>query len=116
MFSSRVWILLNISLGVAALFLILTFFGVSVPSVGKVQYWMDQEEPLCVVNWQEDYAPLDEINRCCLEAAQQLTCLRKPKELSAGRVDWVCQSGPGVVGYWLNNKAYHYCQQQVFWR
>lgn len=114
--STRIWVLLNLSLGIVAVLLLLQFFGISLPTVGKAQYWLDREEPRCFVNWKEEYSPLADLDRCCLLAGQQFGCIQKYKELPSGRMDFVCETGSNTVNYWLNAKAYRYCQQQVFWR
>ena len=116
MLSIRQWFILNISLSILAFLLIFNLLGFALPSAGKVALLLDKETPLCIVSWKEEYTPWDDLDRCCLEARQQLSCSRETKELpSFGRVDRVCSTGTGTVRYWLNNKAYRYCQQQVFW-
>ncbi|MEK6937471.1 MAG: hypothetical protein AABX04_00360 [Nanoarchaeota archaeon] len=113
---SKVWIVVNVSLSVIALLLLLSFFGITLPSLGQVQYILDREEPLCVVNWQGQLNSWPEIDSCCLEARKQLECLFYQKNTDLGRIDWICQTGSSSVSYGLNSKAHRYCQQQNYWR
>jgi hypothetical protein len=106
------WFIFNVGLSLIALFLILNFFDVPLPSVGKVLYEIDREEPRCLVNWQGQATAWNDLDRCCLEAQAQLGCQREGEQ-------WTCKTGDNDqnnVQYQLNNKAYRYCQQQVFWR
>lgn len=111
----RIWLTINVSLGIIAVLLLLTLLGVTFPTFGKAQYLLDREQPLCVVNWKDNFNAWNDVDSCCLEARKQLECIPEQKQLESGRVDWNCRTGPGAVGYWLNNKAYWYCQQQKFW-
>ncbi|MFH0701742.1 MAG: hypothetical protein V2A62_04865 [Candidatus Woesearchaeota archaeon] len=113
---SKVWIVVNVSLGVIALLLLLSFFGITLPSLGQVQYVLDREEPLCVVNWQGQLNSWPEIDSCCLEARKQLECFFYQQQTDLGRIDWICKTGSGSVSYGLNSKVYRYCQQQSYWR
>ena len=111
----RVLVVINISLGLVAVLLLLNLFGVTFPSLGNARFYLDQSEPLCVVNWKENYNSWSDVDNCCLEVKKQLSCIEESKELESGRVNWVCQTGSGqVLKYWLNNKAYYYCQKSVY--
>jgi hypothetical protein len=100
---------INISLVLISALLILTLFDVHLPSLGQAFFIIDQEDPLLVVNWKDDYNSYN-LQRGCFEARQQAECLPVKKVLPQGEVDWVCQSGNSVK-YWLNNKAYYQCTQ-----
>ncbi len=115
MVSAKQWFLMNLSLVALAAILVLNFFGLTIPSAGQVASLFDQEDPLCLTRWKEEFTPWNDIDRCCLETRKQLECTKEVKELSWGRVNHVCKTGPGTVSYWLNNKAYRYCQQQEYW-
>lgn len=115
-FGSKVWIIINISLSLIALLLLLNFLDITLPSLGQVQYVLDREEPLCLVNWQGEVNSWPEIDSCCLEARKQLECLFYQQQTNLGRIDWICKTGGSSVSYGLNSKAYRYCQQQNYWK
>ncbi len=102
------WFILNVGLSLIAVLLFLNLMDVQLPSVGKVLYELDQEQPSCVVEWERQATEWNDLNRCCLEAQAQLGCQRIKEQ-------WICQTGEKLQ-YKLNNKAYRYCQQQSFWR
>ena len=110
MASKKTLTIINISLIFIALLLILNLFGFELPSIGQAISFFDDSEPLCIVNWQDDFNELEDLDRCCLEVKKQAECSNENK---AG-VNWVCQSGAGSIKYWLNNKAYSYCKQRSF--
>lgn len=110
MVSERALLVINISLGLLSLLLLFTLLGVKLPTLGQAQYVLDTEEPVCLINWKDDFTPFEDLDRCCLQARQQLDCHREQKD----NLDWVCQTGVSVK-YWLNNKAYNYCRQQPYW-
>jgi len=107
---------LNVSLGIIALLLLLNLFNITLPSLGQVQYVLDRETPLCLVEWKGSQESWNDIDNCCLEARKQLECEFNVQNTKFGRVDWTCSTGEGSVSYGLNNKAYRYCQQQNYWR
>ena len=117
MFSGKGLIAANVTLALIALLLLLNLGGISLPSVGKARFLLDKHEPVIMVGWKNQYAACPDILRCCAEAAQQLRCSPEQKTLLGSIVNEVCQTGTGeVLQYWLNNKAYYYCQEQVFWK
>jgi len=63
-----------------------------------------------MINWQDQFTSLEDLDRCCLQARQQGDCQQESKE----NLDWVCGSDAGLQ-LWLNNKAYNYCKQQPYW-
>lgn len=110
MVSAKVWTTINVSLGLISLLLILNLTGVELPSLGQAQYALDKEDPVCIVNWQDNFNQWNDLDRCCLEAKKQLDCHRE----SLDDLDWVCQSG-NELKYWMNNKAFNYCKQLRIW-
>ncbi|MBT4651300.1 hypothetical protein HOC13_02140 [Candidatus Woesearchaeota archaeon] len=116
MASDKVMAIINVSLGLIAVLLLINLFGVELPSLGQAKLFLDKEEPVCVVNWKEDYSLWGDIDSCCLEVRKQLGCELVVEGLEDWDVDWVCKTGEGkVLKYWLNDKAYNYCQQSVIW-
>ena len=110
MLSGRSLFIINVSLGLLALLLLIMFVGVKLPTLGQAQYVLDKEEPLCMIEWQGEMTSFYDIDRCCLQAREQLECQAQPK----GDLDWMCGAKAGLQ-IWLNNKAYNYCRQQPYW-
>ena len=115
MAAERVWWIMNVSLALIALLLTFTFIGITLPNLGKVISTFDPQEPLCIVQVEEHHSPWDDLPRCCLEAQAQLDCVREQNNFPEGNTYFSCRTSPQVQ-YLFNNKAFSYCQQQVFWR
>lgn len=103
----KIWLAINISLGIVIMFLVLSLAGVTFPTVGQAKYLLDPDEPQFGVGGIEGLQPGGNLNRFCLEARMQGSCYKQ-----AGDFDWVCGE---KIRYWMNNKAYYYCIQQRFW-
>ena len=103
-------VIANISLVFIAILLFLNLFEIQLPSLGKAQYILDREEPLCIVNYQDNFNEWNDLDSCCLEARKQLEC----KIVQLEKPYWSCQTGTKLK-YLLNNKAYRYCQQSRIW-
>lgn len=116
MTSKRVWTIINISLALMAFLLLLNFFGVILPSLGQAQLILDPEDPLCVVNWKDEYNQWDDLDRCCFEIQKLAGCNREIffVEDKGFSLDWRC-GRDNVANILLNNKAYNYCRQQRIW-
>ncbi len=110
MVSERALFIINISLGITALLLLLVLLGIKLPTIGQAQYMLDKEEPKCAVSFGEELTAMADIDRCCLNAREQLGCHREQYQ----DLDWACSTGAGLK-YHLNNKAYNYCRQQPYW-
>lgn len=114
--SQKVLAAMNISLALIAILLLLHLFGLRFPSLGQAFVSLDKTSPLCVVQWQQEFTPWNDYDRCCLEARRQLECSREEQQLAAGAVQWHCATGAGnVPTIWLNSKVYAYCREQPFW-
>lgn len=110
MVSDRVWGILNISLGIVAVFLVLSLFEFKLPSLGMAHATFDKQDPICIVDWKNEFTVWDDLDSCCFYVRQQLKCVSDNRILDEKEVDWVCGTGKGTVRYWLNNKAYYSCQ------
>ncbi len=110
---NKKWLVVaNISLFMLAALLTLNLFEVKVPSLGTALYLLDKTEPQCIVNWQKEYTSWSDLDACCFEVRQQLHCSSDKKVILGKEVQWVCQTGTGeVLKYWLNDKAYYYCNK-----
>lgn len=116
MFSKRVLVIANFSLGIISLFLLANLFNFPTPSFGAAIGYLDQEEPSCFVQSKGSFTAWNDLNRCCLEASKQLGCEFNEKNIDGTRIDWVCQNTPRGISYNLNNKAYQYCRTLDVWR
>ena len=110
MISDKIWIVLNVSLSIVAIFLILNLFNINFPSVGNAQAFFDKSEPICIVDWKNELTPWNDLEQCCFQVRQQLRCKQDTHILEDKHVNWVCSTGPEAVKYWLNNKAYYSCE------
>jgi len=116
MVKAKVWAVINISLSLIVVVLLLNLFEVTIPTVGQAKYVLDKEDASCIVQWNDELNSWNDIDYCCLEAKKQLSCEKSKLFVENKELDWVCQTGSGdVLKYWLNNKAYNYCKQQVIW-
>lgn len=112
----KLWIIIDVCLGLLILILGLSFLNFNFPSFGKALYFMNPEDPLCITNYQEHYTLLKDLNQCCFEAKKMLACTKEITQLEKGETNWVCQTGRGEVPkVRLNNKAYQYCLNLPFW-
>ena len=110
MVSGKTLFIINVSLGLLSVLLLLMLFGLKIPTLGQAEYALDKEEPVCMLEWEGELTPLEDIDRCCLQAKQQFECKAESKD----NLDWLCSAGEGLQ-IWLNNKAYNYCKQQPYW-
>ena len=109
---------INIALVLTAVFLVLHFFEVELPSVGMAQYYLDKSNPVCVANFKEDYSLVGDMGQCCLELQSQLECEGWQEEILVGgeklRINKKCHTGESVIGYLINNKAYNFCLREGY--
>lgn len=111
MASPKEWLVINVSLCFIIVLLTLNVAGVKLPSLGQAIYALDQEPPFLAVEWKGELTNCLDLNRCCLEAREQVECIREPFNSTQGKMSWVCRSG-NKLQYRMNNKAYNYCQLQ----
>jgi hypothetical protein len=115
MASARRLTIINISLLFLAVLLLLNLLDITFPSIGQARLALDESEPLCVVDYEGKGNGWNDIDRCCLEAKKQLGCSDEVHYFLEGKVEKVCKSSDSGVKYWLNGKAYLYCQQIPIW-
>ncbi len=109
--SLKEWTVINFSLLFIILLLTLNLAGIKLPSLGQAIYALDQEKPLLAVEWKGKLTECNDLNRCCLEAMEQVECLHQIVNSPRGKMEWTCHSS-SELQYRLNNKAYSYCRQQ----
>jgi len=107
------WAIVNISLALIVILLVLHLFNIQISPIGQAV--VTTEDTFCVVNWQNEYTPTNDLNRCCFEARKQLSCKRNHEVLDNGIVGWSCQTGEGGLRILLNDQAYRYCVKQEYW-
>ncbi|MBI2152048.1 hypothetical protein HYU21_04945 [Candidatus Woesearchaeota archaeon] len=117
MVSWKQWVIINICLVFVFLLLLLNFYGVKLPSFGHAQYIIQKGEPSCAIEWQAQLTEWNDIDRCCLEARQQLSCKKEKYSTPDKNYDRTCQTGNSnkVIKILLNDKAYYYCRLEPFW-
>ena len=112
MVSERQWVVINASLIGIILLLALNLFQIDAPALGKA--FFPTENPVCAVQSNGEVSLWPDIDRCCLQATQQLDCSTEKMELQGADFTRVCSSTPEIK-FWLNNGAYQYCTQQPYW-
>nr|MBT4247243.1 hypothetical protein [Candidatus Woesearchaeota archaeon] len=114
MVSDRALSIINVSLAFIIILLFLNLFNIGIPSLGKSTFAEIPADAVCLVNVGDEFTPWADLDRCCLESRKQLSCSREdpPADFDVNRV---CQTENSPARYWLNNKAYRYCQQQTYW-
>ena len=112
--SEKTWTTINVSLALISILLLLTLFGVELPTLGQAQYALNKDEPLCYLDLQGELTQYNNLDRCCLEARKQSLCIRNVLIKDNLKLDWQCDAGSGN-GYRLNTKAFLYCKQQPYW-
>lgn len=115
MVNRRIWSILNVSLSLVSVILVLTLFGVELPTVGQAQYLLDTEDELCVLEWNNELSIFGDIDRCCLEAKKQLSCEGEVLDTEFGKTTKHCSTGASTVSFHLNQKAHNYCKGLGFW-
>ena len=87
------------------------------PSFGQAQYILQKGAPSCAIEWRAQLTEWNDIDRCCLEARQQLSCKKEEYVLADQNYNRVCQTGSSdkVIKIRFNDKAYYYCRLQPFW-
>ena len=114
MVSDRALSIINVSLALVSILLFLNLFNIGIPSLGKATFGEFPEDAVCLVNVGDEYTQWPDLDRCCLESRKQLSCSRADPPVGF-EVNRVCTTENSHVKYWLNNKAFNYCQQQTYW-
>lgn len=116
-FLTRTLTITNIVLVLTAFLLILCFSGIKIPNLGKVWYWWDQKEPLCLTGFKKQFSLIN-LEKCCRGIQQQLKCEDWNKKIvSEGKtfeVNKKCFTGEEGLFFLVNNKAYAYCWKEGF--
>lgn len=114
-------LIVNVVLGLTALFLLLNLLGVKMITTGQASYWLDQANPVCIASF-EEHKSLISMDLCCQELQNQLRCeaWKWSEPVLVGgetfKMDRRCYTGKGAVEYFVNMKAYSYCKKEGFLR
>lgn len=112
---------LNVSLLLIGVLLLLNFYGIKPPTLGKAFFLWDHSEPLCAAEFKGNFTfiPAEE---CCSYLSMQLIKNEKNKE----KTKMVVEDGKEIkltrhyytsentVGFWANDKAYYLCKEGGF--
>ena len=110
MASPKVWAVINVSLGLVAVFLVLNLMEVKLPALGKSAELLESESFCVMKNWQGDFLER-EIGACCLEKAQlTLGCEKGTWYYQDKMLQWQCITGNGME-YYLNGAGNSYCRK-----
>ncbi len=111
----RAWVVINVSLSCLSLILLLYLFGVHLPSLGQAVSVFDTTEPICLVEWKNEFTSWSNLDQCCLEARKQLSCNSEDVIIGEQEMSRVCETGKSTVRFHFNEKAYSYCRRQPIW-
>ncbi len=111
----RAWVVINVSLSCLSLILLLYLFGVHLPSLGQAVSVFDATEPICLVEWKNEFTSWSNLDQCCLEARKQLSCNPEDVIINEREISQVCETGKSSVRFHFNEKAYAYCRKQPIW-
>ena len=118
MVSARIWSVINVSLVLVAFVLFLNLLNVNVPTLGKALYQFDTNEEICISAF-DGSNNLVPVNSCCLELQLQLIKgERSNQEIiidgETFEVDKKYYTGSSTIDYYINQKAYRYCNNNGF--
>ncbi len=111
----RAWVVINVSLCFISIILLFYLFGVHLPSLGQAVAVFDKTEPICLVEWKNEFTLWSDLDQCCLEARKQLSCNPEDVIINEQEMSRVCETGKNSVRFHLNEKAYTYCRRQPIW-
>jgi len=110
--------IVNITLVLVAIVFVLHLLNVDLPSIGQASYYLDDAEPICVVDYNGETALLGDISLCCRELQKQLKCeiFSGSKEVDGSTVlvNRKCFTGKGELSYYVNAKTYNFCKQEGY--
>tara|TARA_Y100000310_G_scaffold320949_1_gene377945 strand:- start:209 stop:547 length:339 start_codon:yes stop_codon:yes gene_type:complete len=108
MVSSKVWVVMNVSLGLIAVILILNLMQIELPALGKSAEQL-RGESLCVMQNFEGEFIVREMSSCCLEKNKlTLGCEEGTWYYQDEILNKHCSTGNGI-SYYLNQAGYNYC-------
>lgn len=118
MVSTKIWVGINVSLGIIAVILLLAFFGLKFPTMGNALYYLDSSQASCLTGYQGKYSLMD-TDTCCLELQQQLvkgesvaqTITVNSEPISVTKNYYTSKN---TINYLINQKAYRYCKNNGF--
>lgn len=115
MVQQKVMVVMNVSLVFISFLLVLSLLDVELPTLGKAQFALDGNEPICVGNYADQFVEFENLDICCFEARKKLSCFNENNFVFGEDLEKVCRTGVGDTAVFMNNKAHLYCTQQSFW-
>jgi hypothetical protein len=104
---------INVALVFVAVFLILNLLDMGLPTLGKAQYWLDDSEPICIASFGAQKSLIG-MDSCCYGLQMQLACenWKEPVMVNGEEMDVSkrCYTGKGAIDYFVNMKAFNYCE------
>ena len=111
----KVWMSLDVSLGIVAILLFLSLLGIGLPNLGKVYALTYPGEAECFTGPEFGLVPLP-FEQCCFEAMKLLYSEKDfvSEETPEKRYDYhfFNPDGPSIV---MNSKAFVECRQKEYW-
>jgi hypothetical protein len=111
----KVWIALDVSLGLVAIILFVNLFGVNIPSIGNATATLTSGDPVCLYEYEQEFNLAPVLERCCFEAVKRVNEHQTSQFTDKGHLTWVYYNNHGQGNIWMNNKAKVECEQLEFW-
>ena len=115
MASRKIWISLNVSLGIIAVILLFNLFWIGYPSIGDAYARLLPGDPAIFIQSGWEFRQCFSLERCCFEARTRLNHFQVSEKVYDVVVEHLFQSSDNGIQYWMNAKAYYTCQQLPFW-
>tara|TARA_Y100000310_G_scaffold320198_1_gene376375 strand:+ start:1061 stop:1399 length:339 start_codon:yes stop_codon:yes gene_type:complete len=108
MVSSKVWAVINVSLGLVAVLLVLNLMGIELPTLGMSIEQLEDEAFCVMENFQGEFI-VREMSSCCAEKRElTLGCESGTWYYQDEVLQNYCLTG-NRISYYLNNAAEDYC-------
>ena len=111
----KIWISLNVSLGIIAFILLFNLLWIGYPSLGEAYAQLLPGEAVIFVQSGLDFRECSSFERCCFEARTRLDHFWVSENIYDASVDHLFRTSKDGIQYWMNAKAYHTCRQLPFW-
>ena len=108
MVSSKVWAVINVSLGLITVILVLNLMQIKLPTLGKSVEQLGSEAFCVMKNFEGEFV-VREMSSCCAEKRElTLGCEEGTWYYQDKTLQWYCFTG-NDLGYYLNNAGADYC-------
>ena len=110
--------MLNVSLLLIGVLLLLNFYDIKQPALGKAFFVFDRSEPACVTEFKGEFTFVPAEECCSYLSLQLIKNEKQPKfvieegtEIKLTRHYYTSEK---TVGFWVNDKAYYLCKEGGF--